>query len=287
MSAAPLPEALAGAPLTAVGVAVIRARETDRDDRLYDDPYARLFVEAAERAYLSPTAPAGAAETWESVLRLADVMYETRTLGVRMADDDLVRAAAEGRTQIVLLGAGLDTHAFRLDWPQPVQLFEIDFPPLFEFKERVLADAAAQPVCGRHVIPIDLAGSDWPNALRDSGFEPDVPTHWVDHALMTLPIEVARAGVRCLTDLSAPGSQYGFPVIASDAFRSTLRAAEAEGLYRNMPNTERGLGEDSREWLESIGWTTSFRPMAELIAGYPRQLATEPTGGTVIATRRA
>lgn len=285
MTSTPLPQALAGAPLTAVGVAVIRARETERDDRLYDDPYARLFVDAAEQAYLSPTAPAGSAETWASVLRLADAMYETRTLGVRMADDDLVQAAAEGRTQIVLLGAGLDTHAFRLSWPHPVQLFEIDLPPLFDFKEPVLAAARARPVCGRNVIPADLGSPEWPTALLNSGFEPRLPTHWVDHALMTLPVETARAGVRALTELSAPGSRYGYPVMAGDAFRKTLRNVDAEGIYRNTSNVERGLGDGGREWLERIGWTTSFRPMSELVDGYPRELAAEPVGGHVIATR--
>lgn len=283
MTTAPIPEILSGAPLTAVGVAVIRARESERDDRLYDDPYARRFVDAAEQAYLSPTAPEGAAETWASVLRLADVMYESRTLGVRLADDALLQAAAEGRTQIVLLGAGLDTHAFRLSWPRAVHLFEIDLPQLFAFKEPVLA--GIRPVCDRHVIPADLRGSEWPKALLDSGFRSGVPTHWVDHALMTLPTDAARAGARAVTELSAPGSQYGFPVMAGDAFGKALRSVEADGLYRDMPNTQRGLGEDARAWLESIGWATSFKSTAELTERYPRQLATEPSGGHVVATR--
>ncbi|MGV9796468.1 SAM-dependent methyltransferase [Mycobacterium sp. NPDC003449] len=286
MSAQPLPETLAGAPLTAVGVAVIRARETERDDRLYSDPYARLFVEAAERAYLDPTAPAGSAETWASVRRLAEVMYENRTFGVRITDDGLLRAAAEGRTQIVLLGAGLDTHAFRLPWPRPVQLFEIDLPALFAFKEPVLARTGAKPVCARHVIPADLSADEWPNALVDSGFQPGIATHWVDHALMTLPVDTARAGVRALTELSAPGSRYGFPVMPRDGYRKTLRSVDgAEDLYRGVPNIERGLGEDAREWLEGIGWTTTFQPTSELIRDYPRAPRADPGGGTVIATR--
>lgn len=284
MTTRSLPEILNGAPLTAVGVAVIRARESARADRLYDDPYARRFVEAAEQAYLSPNAPAGAAETWGSVLRLADVMYEPRTLGVRIADDALLQAAAEGHTQIVLLGAGLDTHAYRLSWPRAVHLFEIDLPQLFAFKEPVLE--GIRPACDRHVVPADLGGSEWPKVLLDSGFQPEVPTHWVDHALMTLPADMARAGVRAVTELSAPGSRYGFPVMAGAAFRNTLRSVAAEGLYRDMPNTERGLGEDAREWLESIGWTTSFKSTAELTEGYPRQVAAEDSGGHVVATRR-
>ncbi|MFQ6393984.1 class I SAM-dependent methyltransferase [Nocardia sp. KC 131] len=38
-----------GVAVTAIGVAVIRARESERPDRLYDDPMARVFVDAAQR----------------------------------------------------------------------------------------------------------------------------------------------------------------------------------------------------------------------------------------------
>jgi O-methyltransferase involved in polyketide biosynthesis len=54
---------LSGPPMSALGVAVIRARESSRPDHLYDDPYARFFVEAARREFLE----AGAAARWEQI----------------------------------------------------------------------------------------------------------------------------------------------------------------------------------------------------------------------------
>ncbi len=284
MNGSQLPTTLTGPPLTAVGVAVIRARETRRDDRLYADPYADRFVAAAQQAYLDPSAPADAAETWNTVLRLAEVMYETRTVGVRLADDGLLEAAACGRTQIVLLGAGLDTHAFRLAWPEPVRLFEIDLPQLFEFKEPLLRDAVT--TCERHVVKADLGAEGWPEALLSNGFDPAIRTHWVDHALMTLPTATARAGVEAITRLSAPGSRYGFPTIGSQSFNATLKSvAGAADLYRNMPNVDRGLGDDARQWIETLGWTTSFNSFAELAAPYPREVGPDTGSGTVTATR--
>lgn len=278
------PTTLTGPPLTAVGVAVIRARETRRHDRLYADPYADRFVAAAQRAHLDPAAPAEAAETWNTVLRLAEVMYETRTVGVRLLDDGLLDAAACGRPQIVLLGAGLDTHAFRLTWPGPVRLFEIDLPQLFAFKEPLLRDAVA--TCERHVIAADLGAEDWPEALLANGFDPAVPTHWVDHALMTLPTSTARAGVEAVTRLSTPGSQYGFPVMGSESINTTLNTVDgAAALYRSMPNVDRGLGADGRQWIETLGWSTSFNSFAELAARYPRDVGSDTGSGTVTATR--
>ncbi|MFV8048703.1 SAM-dependent methyltransferase [Mycobacterium sp. 48b] len=286
MNTSQLPTTLTGPPLTAVGVAVIRARETERDDRLYADPYAARFVAAAQEAYLDPAAPEGAADTWATVLQLADAMYESRTIGVRLVDDALTEAAAAGCSQIVLIGAGLDTHAFRLTWPAPVDLFEIDLPQLFAFKEPLLRDAAT--TCERHVIEADLAASDWPDALVTNGFDPTIPTHWVDHALMTLPTSTARAGVEAITRLSAPASRYGFPTMGSQSFNTTLKSvAGAAGLYRNMSNVDRGLGDDARQWIESLGWSTSFNSFAELAAPYPRGVGPDTGSGTVTATRLA
>jgi methyltransferase (TIGR00027 family) len=220
------------------------------------------------------------------MLELAEAMYETRTLGVRIVDDALVEAVSAGRTQIVLIGAGLDTHAFRLTWPQPVHLFEIDLPPLFAFKEPILQGVGATASCERHVIAADLVRGDWPDMLVANGFQPDVPTHWVDHALMTLPTATARAGVAALSDLSASGSQYTFPVLERQRYAKTLRSVRgADALYRGTPTVARGLGEDAQEWIESLGWTTTFRTLTELTAGYSRAVGADAGSGNIIATR--
>ncbi|MDT0305916.1 SAM-dependent methyltransferase [Streptomyces sp. DSM 44917] len=289
MSAAPLPEILSGPPLTAVGVAVVRAAETRRPDRLYADPLAQAFVDAAERAHLAPTAPPGAAETWAGVLALAEAMRATRTLGVRLADDGLLAAAEAGCTQAVLLGAGLDTHAFRLEWPVPVHVFEADLPQLFAFKEPVLAAQGAEPVCARSVVPVDLRAEDWPGALLDAGFRPELPTAWVDQVIATtLPRDEARRAVRRLTALSAPGSRYGYPVLPPGSFARTVRAVP--GAERVFPVPEgdpgsRGLGAGDRAWLEGLGWSTAFREISDLTAGYGREVPASPGAGMVAAVR--
>jgi hypothetical protein len=52
--------------------------------------------------------------------------------------------------------AGLDTYAFRLDWPAGLRLFEIDQPPVLRFKDTVLRDTGAQARCDRTVVAVDL-----------------------------------------------------------------------------------------------------------------------------------
>jgi methyltransferase (TIGR00027 family) len=190
-----------GVAMTAIGVAMIRARESERPDRLYDDPWAKQFV-AAARSDFEP-------ERWSRLETLAEQFYPGRSLGVRLVDDRVREAIDAGCRQIVLLGAGLDTRAFRMELPESIHVFEIDLPELFAFKEPVLARAGSTATCRRQVIAVDLA-EDWATALRKHGFGPDIPTYWVDEgALAYLPPEQNRRVVLTLTELSCRGSRFG------------------------------------------------------------------------------
>ncbi len=71
--------------------------------------------------------------------------------------------------QIVLLAAGLDSRAYRLDWPTGTTVFELDQPRVLEFKRETLATAGLRPKAERREVAVDLR-DDWPAALRASGF---------------------------------------------------------------------------------------------------------------------
>jgi len=80
-----------GVAVTAIGVAVIRARETARTDRLYVDPLAQAFVDAARTAFST--------QRWVELTALADDFYEGRTVGVRFVDDRVREARDTGIRQ--------------------------------------------------------------------------------------------------------------------------------------------------------------------------------------------
>jgi methyltransferase (TIGR00027 family) len=65
----------------------------------------------------------------------------------RVFDDWLASTmgSANGVSQLVLLGAGFDSRAFRLDWPSGVRLWELDQAPLLAAKEAILGRVAATP----------------------------------------------------------------------------------------------------------------------------------------------
>ena len=165
-----------GVGRTALLVAAARAIETHRSDALTSDIYAEHFVRAAKVSSTWPVHPAqvpggDANPLWGRFARY----FGLRT---RVFDDFLVQRAHAGTRQIVLLGAGLDTRAFRLDWPSGQVIYEIDRADVLAFKHDVLDAVAAAPSTTRHPIAADL-GRNWARPLLRAGFDPAAPTAWL------------------------------------------------------------------------------------------------------------
>ena len=138
-----------GVGMTALWVAQARAEESSRPDRLFEDSLAQAFIGAA--GYI--TLP----QLEEHFGEIYPYIREHVAIRTRFFDDYLLQACAAGCRQVVILAAGVDTRAFRLPWPEGVQLFELDLPEIFTFKEQVLAREGAKPVCQRTVVEADLS----------------------------------------------------------------------------------------------------------------------------------
>jgi methyltransferase (TIGR00027 family) len=88
----------------------------------------------------------------------------------RFAEDQLAWAVAEGVTQYALLGAGLDTFAYRNPFPQ-LQVFEVDFPATQAWKRSLLAEAAIAPTHAVRYIPVDFEHKTLAEGLREGGLD--------------------------------------------------------------------------------------------------------------------
>src|SRR5262245_12317900 len=94
------------------------------------------------------------------------------TIRTRFFDDALLNAVRDSSIdQVVILAAGMDARAFRLEWPHGTRLFEVDREDVFTHKEAVLSRLKARPSCDRRIVQQDLA-QPWVTALVDAGFEP-------------------------------------------------------------------------------------------------------------------
>lgn len=163
---------------------------------------------------------------------------------------------------MVLLGAGLDARAFRLDWLSDCVIFEIDRDGVLAFKHRVLDTLSAEPGARRVPIGTDLR-ADWAGALTATGFDATAPTAWlVEGLLFYLPHAAETALIDTVDRLSAPGSALAYEV----KLEKDLMAYRDSPLY---VSTRRQLGidlldlfsreprPDSAARLRDRGWTAS------------------------------
>ena len=108
--------------------------------------------------------------------------------------------------QVVILAAGLDSRAYRLPWADGTTIFELDRPQVLDFKREVLAGHGAQPRAERREVAVDLR-EDWPQALRDNGFDADQPSAWIAEGLLIyLPAAAEQQLFTGIDTLAAPGS---------------------------------------------------------------------------------
>lgn len=272
-------KAPAGAGITAVAVAMARAMESGRADRLFHDPYAQTFVDAARTVM--------AADEWPSLVAWVDLFYSRGVVRTRFIDDFVCEAAAAGCTQVVLLGAGLDARGFRLPLPD-ADVFEVDTPSAFAFKDKVLADAGARPTArSRTAVHADLR-EDFAARLADRTFDPGRPTAWVAEGVLPyLTADQARQVITDVGRLSAPGSRLVFE--HSDKPGPDPKAAVAAlttpGADRISAMVRGGLGPGGRDWVAGQGWSIEITERGELGPRYGRPDGRLPGGQFITATR--
>src|ERR1700688_1889963 len=157
---------------TALGVAAARGTETAQAHPLIRDPCASLWVSAAGPVWAER---AGGQSSWygDDVRgrRIDEMSRSYQAVRTHYFDEYFSVASRAGIRQVVILASGLDSRAYRLDWPSGTTVFEIDQPKVLAYKAATLAAHNATPSADRHEVPIDLR-QDWPAALCDAGFDP-------------------------------------------------------------------------------------------------------------------
>jgi methyltransferase (TIGR00027 family) len=185
-------------------------------------------------------------------------------------DELLVSACEDDCRQVVLLGAGFDSRAFRLPWPPGVRCFELDTADVLESKAQVLASNAAVPRCERVPVACDLR-ADWPRALLAVGFAPGQPTAWVAEGLLVyLTSEEVDGVLADLTALTAPGSRLGLTM--------STRDPGAAG-HQVSPSTTRrhsSAPDDPVRWLAGHGWSAQLTEGREVLRAHGRLAPSSP-----------
>jgi methyltransferase (TIGR00027 family) len=191
----------------------------------------------------------------------------------RFFDNFFTAATGDGTRQAVILASGLDTRAYRLQWPAGTVVYEIDQPQVIAFKTNTLADLGAAPTAERRTISIDLR-DDWPAALTDGGFDVTQPTAWSAEGLLPyLPPEAQDRLFDNITALSAPGSRLATEHVPNPNAFSDERVQQISerwqrfGFDLNAADLfYRGERNVVLDYLTTHGWQVALHSARELYA---------------------
>ena len=193
-----------------------RAIETKKPDGLLKDPYAEYLSNRPNLEFL--------------------------TIRARLIDDAIVKgvSALNGECQIVILGAGMDTRAFRLEALSTTPVFEIDLPLVVATKKQFMAQHDLRR--DNYIqLGADLADEPWPVFLKAAGYRETVPTIWIAEGL--LAYLDSDAGIDLLTKMNA-----------MSAFKSAVIADIPTQTAQGRSPRIRFTCDNAKEWLEKSRW---------------------------------
>ena len=156
--------------LTALTAAAARAAHLIVDDepRIFSDVLASAMLGDQAEEFLSYHRAHGT----HLVLRSARAQATCRS---RYAEDRLADRVRGGVTQYVILGAGLDSFAYRSDLAGQVQVFEVDHPATQQWKRRLLSAARIAAPDSVTFVPVDFENDSLEERLTQGGFDPARP----------------------------------------------------------------------------------------------------------------
>ncbi len=147
----------------------------------------------------------------------------------RYVEDNLAAAVTAGITQYVVLGAGLDTFAYRNPFAN-IRVFEVDFPATQEWKRSLLKDAGIPEPANLNFVPLDFEHKTLSAGLAEAGFDATKPAFfgWLGVVpYLTLP--AFRSTIDAIASLSA-GSGVSFDYALSDEALSPARQRMRQAL---------------------------------------------------------
>jgi methyltransferase (TIGR00027 family) len=268
---------------TARWTAAERARESARPDRLFEDPLAEVLAGEKGRALATTMAGYGAGENpWFAV--------RTRFYDDALTDSVRARGAV---AQVVVVAAGLDTRAYRLELPDELAWYELDRPDLLALKDQRLTEAGAAPRCARYPVGVDLAG-DWISPLTAAGFNPARPAVWlVEGLIFYLDPPTVHRLLDQITKLSAPGSELLIDTIGQSLLDSPQMQPFCDRLAREGTPWQFGTDRPEDDLLEPRGWRAMVWLYSEIgsrlgrwpFPTFPRDTPEVPQSFLIHATR--
>jgi methyltransferase (TIGR00027 family) len=227
---------------TSIGAAAARAVGSRIDHPRNPDSLADKLIGSEERALIGehPLARALEADTPES-RNDPEVQSAVMTLIVRtkFIDERLERAIAEGASQVVILGAGWDTRAYRFaELLRGARVFELDQPSTQNWKRRRAEESLGPASANLTYLPLDFRTQTIEQVLATAGYDATRKTFFIwEGVTMYLPEAAVRETLRWIAR-QAPGSS----VVFDFAYRTLIDFMEQIKLGWEPPNEAARVG---------------------------------------------
>src|SRR5262245_15078228 len=255
---------------TARSAAYTRAYHYAHDSpRVFEDFLAGTLLTPEEReiienswlaslAHLSPELASGGerasavAQAWRHIAIWVPVVVGR----ARYNEDKLSDAIRKGISQYVIVGAGLDTFAFRRpDLQNRLRVFELDHPLTQALKQDRLAQAGLTLPSNLQFCPTDFEREGIANTLAWSPYDPVIPAFfsWLG-VTMYLTREAISGTLKSIRTLAAPGSQIVMDYIDSAVFLAENQSPAMRALFNRAQRFGEPFisGFDPRTWAEEL-----------------------------------
>ena len=267
---------------TARWVAVYRARETERPDGLFRDPYARRLA-GTKGEEIAAVMEKRTPESWPLPIR------------TYLFDAYIMDCVRQGVDVVVNLAAGLDARPYRMDLPPNLVWVEVDLPEILGYKEDILRDE--KPRCALRRIKLDLAD----RGARQHLFA-ELGQQAKNALVVTegLVIYLAPEQVAELADdlAAAPGFKHWVVDMVSPGLRRRMTRQfgsfldEANAPFKFSPEEGPGFFAahgwrpvEVRSMLKTAAKLKRVNPFFRLIAMLPERtdrLGSHPWGGSIL-----
>src|SRR5574340_694126 len=215
--------------ITAMGIAIARGVESEKpaDERIFYDPYARKFVPAWLYLVLGFFMKSGYTEMRGPGVNGYLIARE------RYIDDVLQSYLNDGLQQLVILGAGFDSRAYRFDLAGRVKTFEVDHPVTQAEKVSRLKKIFGGLPGHVSFIPIDFTTQKLADQILSSNYDPSLKTLFIWQGVtMYLTSEAVDATLDFVVNYAASGSGVVFDYIYQAALDGTQKQVEVSNMRR-------------------------------------------------------
>lgn len=221
-----------GVGSTAEGAAFCRAAEQylPENERLFNDPLAYDLLSGLYQWMLrSLRMRQYVIDQTNAVVK---GLYGEQICRTRYIDEAVTAALAKGIRQVVILGAGVDTRAYRLPGMAQAQIFELDMARVQKVKQaRVVKHFGSVPA-NVHFVPIDFDEQDLDEAMKGSGFDPSQAVVFVWEAVTQYLTAAAVAQTLRFIGKCAGDSQVVFTYVLRWIIEHPERDREAMALMK-------------------------------------------------------